>query len=279
MTLNGRIAIITGSGRGLGRAMALGLAQAGARVAVNDVDADVMQETVEAIRSRHGKDAAAGIALDLTAPGAPQALVDQTVATLGGVHIVINNAGIGPQAGNPNFLAAPRKFWEIPPELFRLTFAVNTELPYQMTRAVVHRLLAQGWGRIINVTTSLDTMLRVGTAPYGGSKAANEAHTAILAADLEGTGVTVNVLVPGGPANTRMIPMESLMKREELIQPDVMITPLVWLCSDAANGIHGKRFIAARWDTAKPGHLAADGCSAPIGWPQLAGAIYPGGMK
>ena len=278
-TLNGRIAIVTGSGRGLGRAMALGLAEAGARVVVTDIESDVVSESVESIRARCGRDAVIGVTSDLTVDGAPAALVAKAIAELGGLHIVVNNAGIGPQAASPDFITKPPKFWDVPPALFRLTFAVNAELPFHMTRAAMPHLLAQRWGRIVNVTTSLDTMIRIGCAPYGGSKAANEAHSAILAQDVVGTGVTVNVLVPGGPANTRMIPTGTPIKREDLIQPEAMVPPLRWLVSNEASSVNGRRFLAALWNAQLPAVAAADAAGAPIAWPQLAGSIWPGGKR
>ncbi len=278
-TLAGRVAIITGSGRGLGRAMALGLAVSGARVVVTDVDGDVVAESVEIIRARCGRDSVIGISQDLTADGAPEALVARTIAELGGLHIVVNNAGIGPQVVGPDFLTKPAKLWEMPHHIWRQTFAVNAHLPFLMACAAVPRFLKQGWGRVINVTTSLDTMLRTGCGAYGSSKAANEAHSSILAQDVQGTGVTVNVLVPGGPANTRMIPDAAPIKREDLIQPDVMVAPLVWLASEAASKVNGRRFIAAHWNTNIPPREAAEAAGGPIAWPQLAGSIWPGGKR
>jgi len=99
-------------------------------------------------------------------------------------------------------------------------------------------------GRIINVTTSLDTMWRSLMQPYGGSKAANEALLTALSMELEGTGVTANVLVPGGAANTRMVPTRAASDRSALIAPEVMVPPLLWLCSNDSDGVSGQRFIA-----------------------------------
>src|SRR3546814_16177817 len=96
------------------------------------------------------------------------------------------------------------------------------------------------WGRIINVTTSLDNMLRPGMVGYGGSKAALEAHTAIMAGDLSGTGVTANVLVPGGPENTAAVPLEAGFARAQLTQPEDMVTPTLWLFSQEADMVPGQ---------------------------------------
>ena len=131
-------------------------------------------------------------------------------------------------------------------------------------------MLGDGWGRIINVTTSLGTMLREGYCPYGPTKAAAEGLSAVMASDLNGSGVTVNVLVPGGIVNTPMIPGEAPFLREELIQPEAMLAPLYWLCSSEANDVTGLRFLANQWDDRLAGAEAAKRAGAPIGWKDLA---------
>jgi NAD(P)-dependent dehydrogenase (short-subunit alcohol dehydrogenase family) len=130
-------------------------------------------------------------------------------------------------------------------------------------------MMRQGWGRIVNVTTSLGTMLNAGNPTYGPSKAALEALSAIMAKDLDGTGVTVNVLVPGGVTNTPMISDEAGFDRDRLIQPEVMVPPLLWLVSDAAR-VTGRRFLAVHWDAALPPEQAAEKSGAPVAWPSIA---------
>jgi 3-oxoacyl-[acyl-carrier protein] reductase len=105
--------------------------------------------------------------------------------------------------------------------------------------------------------------------PYGASKAANEALLTALAQELDGTGVTANVLVPGGAADTRLVPRSVVSDRAALIAPDVMVPPLLWLCSGAADGITGQRFIAMRWDVKLPPTEAAAAAGAPAAWQQL----------
>jgi NAD(P)-dependent dehydrogenase (short-subunit alcohol dehydrogenase family) len=149
-----------------------------------------------------------------------------------------------------------------------------------MTRAVLPTLLAQSWGRIINVTTSLDTMWRPLMQPYGGSKAANEAILTALAQELEGSGVTANVLVPGGAADTRLVPRAMAPDRSQLIPPEVMVTPLIWLCSNDSDGVNGQRLIAMRWDDSLPPAEAAKRAGAPAAWQQLGRqAIMPERMR
>jgi 3-oxoacyl-[acyl-carrier protein] reductase len=122
--------------------------------------------------------------------------------------------------------------------------------------------------------------------PYGQSKAALEAAAASWAADLAKSGVTVNVLVPGGAADTKLVPQNSPYDRAHLIRPEVMMAPICWLMSDATDGITGKRFVAQRWDESRPGPENVQKAGAPIAWPDLAreaeGAGQPipkGGFK
>src|SRR5436305_1365885 len=100
--------------------------------------------------------------------------------------------------------------------------------------------------------------------------AALEAFSAIMAKDLDGTGVTVNVLVPGGVTNTPMVPQDAGFDRQEMIQPEVMATPLVWLASEAAGGVTGRRFLAVHWDPALPPAQAAEKAGAPVAWTSIA---------
>jgi NAD(P)-dependent dehydrogenase (short-subunit alcohol dehydrogenase family) len=113
-------------------------------------------------------------------------------------------------------------------------------------------------------------MLNSGNPTYGPSKAALEALSAIMAKDVEGTGVTVNVLVPGGATNTPMISDEAGFDRAKLIQPEVMAAPLVWLVSDAAGNITGRRFLAVHWASELPPEQAAEKAGAPVAWTSVA---------
>ena len=130
---------------------------------------------------------------------------------------------------------------------------------------------ARGWGRVINNTTSFFTMLRV--LPYGASKAALESMSAIWATELADTGITVNVLVPGGPTDTPFVGADSGIPREKMLKPAVMGPPARWLASPDSDGVTGQRFVAANWDPAKGDAEAAKLAGAPIGWPELAKAV------
>jgi len=113
-------------------------------------------------------------------------------------------------------------------------------------------------------------MIRDGSPTYGPSKAALEAFSAIMAKDLAGTGVTVNVLVPGGVTNTAMVPLEAGYAREEMIQPAVMAPPLTWLVSEEAAQVTGRRFLAVHWDTSLSHAEAAEKAGAPVAWTSIA---------
>ena len=175
-------------------------------------------------------------------------IVRATTERFGRLDILVNNAGINMSLFRRPDVKQTGKFWEVTPQEFRRIIEVNVVAAFLMTRAALAVMLKQRWGRIINVTTSLDTMYRAGMQPYGGSKAANEAHLLALAQELEGTGVTANVLVPGGAADTRMVSVGQEPDRSKLVSPDVMVAPLLWLCSNESDGVTGQRFIGSRWD-------------------------------
>ncbi len=112
-------------------------------------------------------------------------------------------------------------------------------------------------------------MIRGNNAPYGPSKAGHEALVAVMADELEGTGVTANVLIPGGGTNTNFMPHEPSRDRTQMIQPEVMGPPIVWLASDASDGVNGSRFIAANWDVDLGLEERVKKARAPVAWSQL----------
>jgi NAD(P)-dependent dehydrogenase (short-subunit alcohol dehydrogenase family) len=188
----------------------------------------------------------------------------------GRLDILVNNAGIGQGAVRADQRRNPIRFWEITPEQWSRFVAVNATAPLMMARAVVPHMLHAGRGRIVTVTTSLGTMIRRGYVLYGASKAAAEAATAVMAADLAGTGVTANVLVPGGMTDTRIVPDAAVADRARLLRPEIMVPPLLWLASEDAAAVTGRRFIAAHWDASLPPAAAAEKCGAPIAWTGIA---------
>ncbi|HSZ67476.1 MAG TPA: SDR family oxidoreductase [Xanthobacteraceae bacterium] len=278
-TLDGKVAIVTGAGRGLGRVMTLGLLAAGACVAGVELDEPVLEETQQLAEDAGASERFLGIVADVTWNESGPKIVRACAERFSRLDVLINNAGVS--TGTLRGEGRPvGKLWEAAPEEFRRVIEVNVIAPFLMTRAALPTLIAQHWGRIINVTTSLDTMWRSFMQPYGGSKAANEAHLLAMAQELDGTGVTANVLVPGGAADTRLVSRAAAPDRSKLISPDVMVAPLLWLCSNASDGVTGQRFIGASWDKSLPPQEAAQKAGAPMAWQQLGRqAALPDGMQ
>ena len=267
--LEGKVVMMTGAARGMGRTMSRALAQAGAKVAMIDIDEDVLAAARVDVEAAGGQGCAIDLLCDGTSADAARAALDSVLSRFGRLDVLVNDAVVGPERIGGNFFTDPPRFWELDDALWRQMLDVNIFGPQLMARTVVPVMLEAGHGRIVNVTTSLNTMYRPGAGAYGPSKAALEAHTRIMAHDLEGTGVSVNILIPGGPVNTRMIPETSGIARAALIQPEVMCDPIVWLCSEDAEGINGLRFIALRWDSSLDRALRIERASAPVAWPQL----------
>ena len=246
-----RTAIVTGAAGGIGRALVKGLLEAGIRVAAVDRTRDGLNALAKGAREQ-GRDAnLLTIEADLSRDAAISDIVGQ--ATL-----------------RPGNWQQPLRFWDITADQWRLFVAVHTTAPLLLAQAVVPEMTERKWGRIVNVTTSLGTMIRSGSPTYGPSKAALEAFSSIMAKDLEGSGITVNVLVPGGVTNTPMVPNEAGFDRQEMIQPEVMAPPLVWLVSDAAQAVSGRRFLAIHWDPKLAPAEAAEKAGAPVAWTSIA---------
>ncbi len=267
--LDGKVVIVTGGGAGLGRVMALGLATRGARVAIMDINVDRATAVAAEIEAASGGGTALAIGGSIAIEADSANAVTQTREALGGLHVLVNNAALGMRLVSENFVTDPPRFWDCPPDLFRAFMETNVGGPFLMARAVARHMMDQGWGRIVNVTTSLDSMMRGGNMPYGQAKAAVEGASASWAEDLAGTGVTVNVLIPGGAADTAMIPDHAPFERSALNPPSVMVAPVCWLASDASDGVTGKRFIGRDWDPALPEAEAADAAGAPAAWAAL----------
>jgi NAD(P)-dependent dehydrogenase (short-subunit alcohol dehydrogenase family) len=274
--LTGKCVIVTGAGSGLGRAMSLGLAEAGAAVLGFDVDAGRAEATAKEAAGMKGKIVPHGA--DVRQVEACQKAVETAIARLGGLTGLVNCAGIGMPHLSKNYLSEPVKFWTADPQLWQDVIDVNVRGPFLLARAATPHMLAKKWGRIVNVTTSFNTMIRGANMPYGQSKASLEAASNSWSEDLAGTGVTVNVLVPGGAADTRLIPEESPYDRTKLIRPDVMVAPIRWLMSDLSDGVTGKRFLGQKWDPQAPWQEALKAAGSGAAWPELAAEAAKAGQ-
>src|SRR3954451_25192530 len=242
--LGGTRALVTGGTDGLGRAMARALAEAGASVVLTSRD-QTRAERVAAELEGH----AVGIALDVRDEAAVAAGVEDVLARLGGLELLVNNAGIGMRTVNPRFMTDPKPFWAVSPDGFRDVVATNLTGYFLVARAVVPRLLSAGGGRVVNVSMNHSTMNRKGFTPYGPARAGAEAQARIMAADLSGSGVTANILLPGGATATGMIPDDfPPEQRARLLDPAVMGPPIRWLCPPRAAGVHDEGIVATEWD-------------------------------
>ena len=267
-SLEGKVAIVTGGGRGLGHAMTLGLVRAGASVVISAArQTDEIRKVADDINAELGARRVLALQADVTREADCRHLVDQAIAAFGGLHILVNNAGRGMKYVSPTFLTEATRFWEVDSDTWRTIVDTNVNGPFLMAKAAVPHMLGQRWGRVINITMNIETMRRAGFSPYGPSKAALESETVIWAQDLAGSGVTVNGLLPGGATDTGMIPdgVPDAVRRQ-LLQPEVMVEPLLWLASEAAANITGARLNAARWDSTLPVEQAAAAALENAGW-------------
>jgi NAD(P)-dependent dehydrogenase (short-subunit alcohol dehydrogenase family) len=261
MATDQKVAIVTGAASGLGRAMALGLAGSGMHVVAVDRDAQALGQ----LKAPSGGGSIVPLVADLAQPDVFERIPAAAVKEFGRIDVLVNNAGIGQSSVRADQRRNPIRLWEVPPEQWSRFLAVNATAPIMMARAVVPHLLRAKWGRVVTVTTSLGTMVRGGYLLYGSSKAAAESAMAVLAADLQGTGVTSNVLVPGGVTNTPLV-SDDAGDRAKMLQPEIMVPPLLWLMSPAADGVNARRFVAADWDTSLPPAHAAEKAGVPIAW-------------
>lgn len=183
-----RIAIVTGAGRGIGRASALALAARGTRVAVTARSSDELQGVVEEIKASGGT--ALAVVDDLTDLDAVDRLIKQVEDAWGAVEVLVNNAGIGSSQRPLPLVDFDDAFWE-------LTFAVNVTAPYRLTKRVLPGMLRNNWGRIINIASINARVASLHGAAYTASKHALAGLTKATAKEVEGTGITANAVCPG----------------------------------------------------------------------------------
>lgn len=229
--LNGRVAVITGGARGIGEAIARRMLASGAEVVLWDQDAERLAQTTEALQAAHPARRVLGRALDLSEATAVDAAAAEVVAVLGRLDILVNNAGI--TGGN-----GPT--WELAPEVWRRVIEVNLIAPYLTCRAVVPRMLAGGWGRIVNIASIAGKEGNPNASHYSASKAGLIGLTKSLGKELAGKGVLVNAVTPAA-ARTEIFDQ---MKQEHIdymlskipmgrfLQVDEAAAMVTWLSSD-----------------------------------------------
>jgi 3-oxoacyl-[acyl-carrier protein] reductase len=272
-SLQGRSVLVTGGSRGLGREMAAALVEAGAFVAITGSrGSDALAEAVTALEAIGGSGRVLAIVADVTDYAQCVSAVEQTVAAFGKIDVLINNAGIGMRRISERFHIEPTRFWETEPSDWQAIIDTNVNGAFHMARAAVPHMVAQKFGKVINISTSDQTMVRKGYAPYGPSKAALEAASRVWAQDLAGTGVDVNVYLPGGAADTGLLPDSPDKKGADgnLLPAAIMRRAIGWLCADPSNGQTGGRYIARLFDeTIDPAQAAEAAKSPPIAKPAI----------
>ena len=240
--LEGVRVLVTGGTSGLGFAMSQALAQAGAQVLLTGRTGPRARDA--AARIADGT-RVAGLAMDVRAEQSVSAGVEHALSALGGLDVLVNNAGIGMRTVNPDFMTSPQGFWQVSPDGFQDLFATNVLGYFLVARAVVPHMLDASYGKIVNISVSETTMRRGGFTPYGPSRAATEALSHIMAADLAGTGIDVNLLLPGGATRTGMTPDSAPEEmRASWLDPAIMGPPICWLASRASDGVTDQRIVA-----------------------------------
>ena len=245
--LEDRVALVTGGGRGIGRAIALALARAGARVAVTARTRSEIEEAVSAITAESGR--AVAMTADLADRTVPTQLINEVAAALGPVDILVNNAGVGSSSNPKPVVQFDDAFWE-------LTLWVNLTVPYLLSKAVLPEMLKRRWGRIINIASINGKIGSLHGAAYAASKHGLLGLTRTLALEVARDGITVNAICPG-PVHTLMNdrrlaydahrtgkPFEqieqSLTPIGRRLEPDEVAPLAVYLASDEARMVTGQ---------------------------------------
>lgn len=244
--LEGKVAIVTGGARGIGRCYAEALAEAGASVLVADVLADEGEQTVESIESRGGR--ATFLRVDVTDNASTEEMAEVAASRFGGIDVLINNAAM---------FATLRgaMVTDIDPERWDRTMAVNVKGPFLCIRAVVPHMRARGGGAILN-QSSIAALGLMGMLDYGTSKAALIGLTKNVALELGPMNIRVNAIAPGGVATeaTAMITgdpeFEAMAERAKVnqalgvpIQPEDLVGPMLYLVSDASKMMTGQTVV------------------------------------
>ncbi len=249
--------------------MARSLLQGGNSVVLMDINADGLESVRSALAGLDTTGRVQCVSADLRREEDVGRAYHAAIEAFGQVDILVNNAGVFHRSRKFATGTSPRRSWEIPVATWQLALDVNVTAAFLMTRLVVGEMTHRGWGRIVSITTSLDSMWRAGSAPYGPSKAAHEALIAVVAHELAGSGVTANVLIPGGPTRTPMTEGADDFADSVLLSPEIMAAPIRWLASDESAPWSGMRILARNWDPNLSVHENLERSAAPAAWQGL----------
>jgi 7-alpha-hydroxysteroid dehydrogenase len=234
--LDGAVALVTGAGAGIGRAIAETFAGAGAAVMVTDLKAEAADAVAASIEAAGGR--AAGLACNVTQEADLAAAVDKTVATFGSLSILVNNAGGG----------GPKPF-DMPMDDFRWAYELNVFSVFRLCQLAAPHMEAAGGGSILNITSMSGDNKNQRMASYGSSKAAESHLTRNIAFDLGPKNIRVNAIAPGA---TRTAALESVLNPQieaamlkhtpikRLGEPSDMANAALFLCSPAASWVSGQ---------------------------------------
>ena len=235
-TLKDKVALVTGAAQGIGKAIAVRLAQEGANVAICDVNEELAQKTASEIAASGVK--TAGFKVNVTKETEVQACVDKVIDTFGRVDILVNNAGI---TRDGLLVRMKEEDWD-------LVIAVNLRGTFNFTKSVAKSMMKNRSGRIVNVASIIGLMGNAGQANYAASKAGVIGLTKSVAKELAGRNVNVNAVAPGfiDTAMTQVLPEEVRKKMLELVPLGRMGTAqdvadvVYFLCSDLSKYITGQ---------------------------------------
>lgn len=249
-SLKGYTALITGGSSGMGYEMAKQLLSQGATVIIAARGGKKL-ETARASLAADGGDVHAA-AMDVTKEESVREAARWFAAHFDRLDMLVNDAGIGNNAPGMDELPEGHAFYEIPVSTVRAVIETNFIGYYTVTSCFLPMMLRQKKGRLLYVSTSDATMTRAGQLPYGPSKAGAEAMTAIMAQELQGSGVTVNIICPGGFTDTPMAgkgAKEALLKKGlPILKPDVMNRAVSFFASPQSDGIHGEKIVCRDFD-------------------------------
>ncbi|HIK98887.1 MAG TPA: SDR family oxidoreductase [Dehalococcoidia bacterium] len=222
-----RVAIVTGGGRGIGRAIAQGVAREGARVVVTARTADEIADVAHEIVLAGGE--AIGVVCDVSDEGNVQQMVDEAISQWGRIDILVNNAA----TNLPNIDVV-----DMEPDAWRRVVDVNLTGPFLCARAVLPKMIEQGSGAIVNISSIGGRHGGKGRGPYRAAKAGLINLTETLAAENFPHGVRVNCVCPGG-VETEMLRVIGASLDRQLMTPDEMANVVLYLASDESSAVTG----------------------------------------